>query len=724
MAVEEQERIDSVTFQVIRHKLLQITDEMGATLRLISSSPTVTEVGDYCSAICLADGEIAVMGAQVTAFAWSVGTAIKHVIDHSRSGVSDGDMILLNDPWRGCLHQSDTALVAPIYYDGEVFCWSGSMTHQLDIGAISPGGINPGATEVYHEGLRFPPIKLVEKGALRQDLFDLILNMVRVSQVGLDIRGQIATNNVAKERVTKLCDRYGAETVKRVMRRDIELSEKRFRKKLRELPDGRFRHTEYIDHDGQARRLYKVPLTMTKENDDLHFDFTGASAQSPGFINCTLSGAWGGVVGAVYPWLCYDIPWNGGLLRPISVLAPEGSFINARVPAAVSFTTLGALNVIRNASEICISKMLACSPGYEDGATAVWHGSEPKVLLGGINQFGDRYVYVLMDNLSGGGGAKATSDGVDSGGETSSSEMSVPNIETHEASYPMLFLSRRQTQDSGGAGRFRGGVGCELMFVPYGTDNLTITFASRGLEVPPSAGIFGGYPSNVNRALLTRGVRISQMIKNGSIPTSLAELGRKKGEEDLPACVHHLNIRSNDVLYYRWDGGGGFCDPLEREPSEVVADIREGRVSKSAAREVYGVVLTRKRGDDYDPVLTEKKRHSIRLRRTGKDRLRVHPVKPASQNLIPLGPYLCVDPQSESVRCRKCNFTYCRYDKNPKNNARTVERRMGRGKFPSGEELVQREYSCPGCGVLFGVDIGLAKSEPLFDIELMHLGQP
>lgn len=711
MAKSNSKKIEPITFQVVRHKLLQVTDEMGSTLRLVSSSPTVTEVGDYCSAICLENGEVAVMGAQVTAFAWSVGAAINNVIHNKSISCEDGDMLILNDPWLGCLHQSDTAVIAPIYYKKELFCWSGSMTHQLDIGAISPGGINPAATEVYHEGLRFPPIKLVEKGRLRQDIFNMILNMVRVPQVGLDIKGQIATINVCKERITKLCDHYGADLVKQVMRQDIRLSEKRLRQRLEELPDGRFRHTEYIDHDGQERKLYKLPLTMEKTQDRLHFDFTGVSDQSKGFINCTLSGAWGGIVGAVYPWLCYDISWNGGLLAPLSVTAPEGTFINSRVPAAVSFTTLGALNVIRNASEICISKMLSCTEKYHDGATAVWHGSEPKVLLGGTNQFHERYVYVLMDNLSGGGGAKAVGDGVDSGGETSSSEMSIPNVETHEAAYPLLFITRRQTTDSGGPGRYRGGVGCEIIFVPYGSDKLEITFASRGVDVPPSSGIFGGYPSNQNKAAVFRNNSLLDSLRNGD-GILLQKYGSHDSGEILPACVHKLTLGAQDSFFYRWDGGGGYGDPLDRNPEAVVTDIRDGIISLNQAHQTYGVIT--KENGSLDSKLTDKQRAKIRSERVKVNQL---PNSSVEKVVLPLGPYLGIDAQ-KNVRCRRCGQMYGGYDENPKERAKVRETSIGDGKFPDGEELVQREYLCPGCGVLFSNVIEIKGSLPSFDIEL------
>ncbi|MGH2638099.1 MAG: hydantoinase B/oxoprolinase family protein, partial [Rhabdochlamydiaceae bacterium] len=456
--MDDDNAIDPVTFEVLTHKLWQITDEMGATLKLVSASPIVSEFGDFCTAICTSNGDLVAMGTYITANAWAIRTAIKNIARTKSDEIYDGDMFIVNDPWLGSLHQSDVIIVAPIFYRGELFGWSGSMAHQVDIGATRPGGF-VAATEVYQEGLRLPPMKIVEKGKLKNELFDMILNMVRVPSVGLDLKGQIATSYVCKERITKLCDHYGADVVERVARKGIRQSEAKLKQKLGELPDGVFRAVEFVEHDGVERKLCKVILAMHKKNDSLFFDFSGTSDQCPGFMNCALSGTWGGVICAVYPWLCYDIQWNEGVFRPLEVYAPEGSMINARVPAAVSFTTTGPLESVRNVSIICLSKMMACSEKYSEYPTAVWAGAQPKVLFGGLNQFGQRYVCNVMDNSAGGGGARATSDGIDSGGTASGSDPSIANIETYELDYPMFFIFRRQSIDSGGCGKYRGGVG-------------------------------------------------------------------------------------------------------------------------------------------------------------------------------------------------------------------------------------------------------------------------
>lgn len=708
MARTNQTKIEPITFQVVTHKLHQITDEMGVTLRHVSASPIVS-TGDFCTAICLKNGDLASMGTYITANAWAIRTAIKNIAKTKTNEIEEGDMFVMNDPWLGSLHQSDLIIVAPIYYKKELFCWSGSMAHQLDIGAIRPGGF-AAATEVYQEGLRLPPIKLVEKGKLRQDLFNMILNMVRVPQVGLDIKGQIATSHVCKERVTKLCERFGQDVVERVARRGIQVSYEKLRHKLRELPDGTFRHTDFIDHDGLERKLLKIVLTLKKKDDKLLFDFSGTSDQTGGYMNCTLSGTWGGVVGATFPWLCYDIQWNEGVLRPLQVEAREGSLINAKIPAAVSFTTTGPLHAVRNVATVCISKMMACSENYRDNSTAVWQGAQPKVVFGGTNQFGERYVCNIMDNLTGGGGARATSDGIDSGGSASGSDPSVPNIETYEAEYPMLFLFRRQSIDSGGNGEFRGGVGCEECFTPYEVDRLLLTFIARGVDVPSSVGIFGGHPSCMNEGVLIKDCDVDNSLRKGSVPSNITELNGRM--EILPASVDRLSLSRRDAFFYKWNGGGGYGDPLDRNPEEVVTDIREGIVSANQAIQIYGVIL--KEDGLLHQDLTDKERTKIRSERIRTNHLSSPSVETV---VLPMGPYLGID-DGKKVKCRRCGHMYCDYDKNPKEFAVIRETSIGGGKFPGGEELVQREYLCPNCSVLFSVVIEMKDSTPTFDIEL------
>ncbi|MGH2639698.1 MAG: hydantoinase B/oxoprolinase family protein [Rhabdochlamydiaceae bacterium] len=709
--------IDPVTFEVLTHKLWQITDEMGATLKLVSASPIVSESGDFCTAICTRDGDLVAMGTYITANAWAIRTAIKNIAKTKVDEIEDGDMFIVNDPWLGSLHQSDVIIVAPIFYKDELFCWSGSMAHQLDIGASRPGGF-AAATEVYQEGLRLPPMKIVEKGKLNNELFDMILNMVRVKAVGLDLKGQIATSYVCRERITKLCDHYGADVVERVARKGIRQSEAKLRQKLRELPDGVFRQVDYIDHDGLERKLYKVVLAMRKKNDSLFFDFNGTSEQCGGYMNCAISGTWGGVIGAAFPWLCYDIQWNEGVLKPLEVYAPESSLINARVPAAVNFTTTGPLQAVRNVSTICLSRLMACSEKYSENSAAVWQGAQPKVLFGGTNQFGQRYVCNVMDNLTGGGGARAMSDGIDSGGGASGSDPSVPNIETYELDYPMLFIFRRQSVDSGGAGKFRGGVGCEECFIPYDSERLQLTFIARGVDIPSSVGIFGGYPSCKNEGVLVKGAKLSDALRKDLMPSSIDEMGGSK--EILPACVDRLIVSKNDAFFFKWNGGGGYGDPLDREPIQVARDVQNGLVSRASASAAYGVAVKRDESS-YDSLSTKKKRDRIMVIRAAGNR-RASQEKPSEkvfQNLEPFGYCLAIDRSKKVIRCAKCGHVFCRYDRNPKASSSIIEKPLKNCKWPkTGEELVQREYFCPGCFTLFSVDLGLKGSKPLFDIEL------
>ncbi len=709
---------DPFTYEVLIHKLQQVTEEMAATLKRVSASPIVSEFGDFCTAICERDGNLVVMGTYITANAWAIRTAIKNIAKTKVNEIYDGDMFIVNDPWTGSLHQSDVIIVAPIFYKGRLFCWAGSMAHQVDIGASRPGGF-VASTEVYQEGLRLPPMKIVEEGKLNDDLFQMILNMVRVQSVGLDLKGQIATCFVCKERITELCDHYGSDVLEYVMGKAISLSESKLRQKLGELPDGVFRETEFIEQDGFERKLCKVSLSLFKKNDTLLFDFNGTSEQRPGFMNCALSGTWGGVICAVFPWLCYDIPWNEGVFRPLEVSAPEGSLINARVPAAVSFSTTGPLEAVRNLSIICLSKMMASSEKYKEDASAVWAGAQPKVLFGGLNQFGERYVCNVMDNSAGGGGARAVSDGIDSGSTASSSTPSVANIETYELDYPMLFIFRRQTIDSGGCGKFRGGVGCEEAFIPYGVDRLQLTFIGRGIDIPNSSGIFGGYPASRNQGVLIRRCKLNDKMRSGLIPASVDQFGGVK--EILPPCVDRLDVSREDAFFFKWNGGGGFGDPLERDASMVVDDVRNGVVSKSSATRSYGVAVN---GDGLscDLSSTKKLRNRLLAIRAGggrKKRTGLPMDAPMLENFKRLGYYQVVDVEKKVIRCIKCGHIFCRLDQNPKlKKSFVVERALKNCKWPNGEQVVQREYFCPGCLVLFSVDLELKGSRPLFDIEL------
>lgn len=696
-------RLDPITFEVIRHRIWQITVEMGTALIHVSGSPVVTQVNDIMTGIFLSEGEPVSFGPYVVLHFGCNPFAISAIIQQCGTdpGIDPDDMFMVNDPWYGAAHQNDVVIAAPLHHSDELIGWTACMAHQLDVGAMTPGGFTAGAREVYQEGIRFPPVKLIERGKLRRDIFNVFLNNVRVREVALDLKGQIAANNVAKKRVYQMIDEFGLDAVLEAMRKQISLSEEKFRAKLRELPDGEFIHFDRIDHDGFSKKVYKVHLKMTKKVDSLTFDFTGSSPQANGVVNCALPATYGGVLGAVGPWLCYDIPWNQGIQLPVSIVAPEGTIVNARRPAPVSTASVEGSWVIKACAQACISKMLASSERYHDEAQAAWQGGVPIVIIAGRDRNQREFADYILDIVSGGTGARAYGDGLNACGDSNVATLGLPNIETHEYRDPVLFIYRRMVPDSGGAGKFRGGVGCEDLFVPYGTDSLSLNVCAHGVQMPSNTGIFGGYPGSRNQVFIKHSTNWKEVLAGGTVPSDINEIS---GElEQLEAKPKFLTISSDDALLYRWSGGGGYGDPLDRDPERVASDVKKGLVSKESASKVYGVVL----GSGGEIKIDE-----TRLQRE-KMRVTIYPgsFSPKVSDCVKKGDELKMGRIGEYlvysdgfVYCSKCGFKFCRTDQNPAEfsvNKRTNTSTLGPlyGEINSQYEFL--ESYCPGCRTRF-----------------------
>ncbi|MGH8967216.1 MAG: hydantoinase B/oxoprolinase family protein, partial [Actinomycetes bacterium] len=316
--------IDPVTFEVIRHRLLAITDEQGATLAAISGSTHVVEASDYNVGLYLPDGSVAAMGRTILSHASSMAAITRSVIADCGEdpGIGEGDMFIVNDPWKGTVHAQDVGLIAPIFFEGELLAWTGAMCHMVDIGGMTPGSFCIDATDSYQEGLQMPPTKLVDGGRIRTDVWNLILAHTRMAPtVNLDLRALLGANNTAIRAMTALAGKYGAGTVRTVMANLIELSERRLRNRLARLPDARLRARAFLDNDGglagsPENTTYEIDLVLTKRGDALHFDYSGSSPQAPGYINCAHSGMMAGIAAALLPTLAFDAPWNEGLFKP------------------------------------------------------------------------------------------------------------------------------------------------------------------------------------------------------------------------------------------------------------------------------------------------------------------------------------------------------------------------------------------------------------------------
>jgi N-methylhydantoinase B len=576
--------VDPVTFSIIRHRLFRVVEEAVITLKHVSGSAITNEGHDLMVSLYQADGSLLMGGVGFLHHLTSAAEACKAIIRKFEDRIGEGDLFLLNDPYTAALHTSDIYLVSPIHHGGKLVAWSACFVHVSDIGAMNPGGFAPDAQDIFTEGFSSPGIKLVEGGELRQDVWETILNMVRNPEmVALDLRSMIACNNVARERMLALIGKYGAPTVDTVCRMLIDQSEARLRERLRELPDGRWQSRQYLEVKGET---YKVLLTMTKNGDALTFDFSGSSPQSKYSVNCSKWASLGGLFAPLFPLLCYDIVWNEGVIKPITMVAPEGTIVNCTRPAPVSVATVGAIQSVNNAACSAIGKMLAASDKYADEATAVWHANHFAIFMFGNNQRGRLAIGILTETFAGAGGARTFADGVDIGGEIPNPISRMANVETIEAQFPIRYLFRRRLKDSGGAGEYRGGAGGEMAIVAHDAPDGGIHYvvSGKGTKFPQSEGLGGGYPGGVNDY-----VWVHAPSEMHNVDRFAATLDTIPGESE-PIAWGVFPLMGNDALYVRWNGGGGVGDPLNRPAEKVLADIGAGLISEQAAAEVYGVV--------------------------------------------------------------------------------------------------------------------------------------
>ena len=603
--------MDPITFSIIRHRLYRIIEEAVITLKHVSGSAITNEGHDLMVSLYRTDGTLLMGGVGYLHHLTAAAEACKAVLRRFDGKINEGDVFLLNDPYTAALHTSDIYLVSPIHYDGQLVCFSASFVHVYDIGALAPGGFSPDSEDIYTEGFSSPGIKLIDRGEMREDVMDTILNMVRSPEmVALDLASMIACNNVAKDRMLALIDKYGAPAIDEAGRTLIDQSEALLRRRLRELPDGRWEARQYMEAKDE---VYRVNMAMTKTEDSLTFDLTGSSPETPYGLNCTRLASWGGIFAPLFPMLCYDITWNEGLTRPVEMIAPEGSIVNCRRPAPVSAATVGTIQSVNNLAVTTIGKMLAASDKYRHETSAVWHANHVALFLFGRNQKGSESIGMMTETFAGSGGARSFADGIDVGGELPNPITRMANVETTEAMFPVRYLFRRRMKDSGGPGRYRGGTGGEIAVVPHDSpdDGLRFVISGKGSQFPMSDGLAGGYPGAPNSYVWVHNNEASEAGRNVNPFTQALE--DMAGEQQSVAWGVYP-LAGEDALYYRWNGGGGYGDPLEREADAVREDCSSGVVSEAVARQVYGVVLEGPSGD-VDQKATERARERVRASR-------------------------------------------------------------------------------------------------------------
>lgn len=700
---------ETITFEMVSHKLHMVVAEAMDALQNVSGSPSTSEALDMMVSLYDKDGHLMLGGVGFTHHITSAVQAVKHLLAEfdDDPGIQENDVFFLNDPYTAALHAPDVYMISPIHHANERIGFVANFVHVTDIGGIDPGGFCPSATDSFQEGFQTRGMKLVEAGVLRRDLLDTFLNMVRdPGMAHLDLKSQLAANHVAKERIGRLVAEFGSGVVLQVADQLVARSERLLRDRLRALPDGTWRARQYVDAN---RFLAKVEVALVKEADSLTFDFTGSTPQLPIGINCTYWAAWGALFAPIFPQLAWDLTWNEGITRPVRMIVPEGSVVNCIKPAPTSISTVGIVQVINNLSTVLTSKMLAASDEYRARTTAVWHGSHASVRTFGHRADGRYFISPLTDTFCGAGGATATRDGIDMGGELPNVVSRWGNVERHESMAPLMYLFRRRVVDSGGPGKYRGGLSHEFGFTANGKElrdgELNVTLFGKGVRSPMSLGISGGYPGCPIGYGTFRGLSDGEMLER---PRAHDPRAAERGSWG----THKLGARDLQVI--RYNGGGGYGDPLDRAVGEVARDVRDGAISERAARDVYGVVIGS--SGDVDVSATDERRGSIRSQRLDAPRGDLRPRLDVTASGRPINEYLQMV-GSGATQCTWCAVELAPSGARWKDHASIRISPLARAYAHTGDDDMLRfkEYFCTGCGTLLDCEVALTDDPPIYD---------
>ncbi len=609
--------LDAIAFEIVKNKMLAAINEAGAVLVRTSASEVVVTVREFTQSYYTSDGHLTLTGGGILLHVKSIADIVRYLIDNYEHtiGINDGDMFIFSDPYLGGMHAPDQAIVAPIFWQGKRVGFCASLTHIPDTGAIDAGGFCPRATEVYQEGIRLRGLRVMRGGVRCDDVFNTLKAAVRLPDiVELDVLSKIASNNVLIRRAQELIEKYGLETYLATNRELIRYSERLARERTRKIADGQWRSVTYLEHDGQQPNLFRIQLTATKRGDRLILDYTGSSPQAATSINATYHAAMGCAFAILAGRLFYDIPWNEGILRPLELRLPDNCIINAQYPAAVSQGMPAGGGVVVFAVQDVLSKMLLASgDDLRRESSGVFGWSVHAPVMSGSNQYGNFFIWPTMDECAGGMGARVDRDGVGTAGTIQTPKVRIGNIEEYEQRYPMLFLFRREEQDSAGAGKFRGGAGGEFCFMLHksSTGYIDIMLSGAGCEPAIALGVAGGLPARQGRFVKVKDSDAAALLRQGRIAQSLQEL---TGEKEMLPPKGYARIENRDCFYLAWHGGGGFGDPLERGPELVRQDIIDQLVSRRFAECVYGVVVTGANAD-IDRAATARAREEIRRQR-------------------------------------------------------------------------------------------------------------
>ena len=543
---------DPITVSVVQHRLEAIVQEMGEAMLRTAYSQILNSSRDFSTAVFDGEGRLAAQAEHVPIHVGALPWAVAAIRDFFTDRVRPGDLFLLNDPYHGGNHLPDLTVLLPVFVDGRPVFWSINRAHQHDIGGATHGTYNPGATEIWQEGIRITPLKLYDAGELREDVLTMLATNVRHPRdFRGDLRAMIGSARVGERRLLRLVEEYGLASVTAAVGEILDGAERQARDCIRTWKDGVFRGEALLDDDGHGETDIAIRATVTKRGDSLDVDLSESHRQVTGFINSS----WPNTMSSVHMALAYLLdprtPKNAGTFRPVTVRARPGTIVRPDPPAPVTLCTNHC------AQDIAEAMLKALSRSCPDRVMAGW-SKRFRIALQGVNpRTGRPFIWHLF-HARGGGGASAAGDGWPTAGEgQAAGGIKFGSIEVTETRFPLFFARHEFRPDSGGDGRFRGGLGSVLELRMETTAPARANTAGEGVRYAPY-GLFGAAEGTTHRyRLLSKGRAQALKTKAVGVP-----------------------VLPGDVFLIKSSGGGGYGPPGRRAPGARAEDLANGVVTR------------------------------------------------------------------------------------------------------------------------------------------------
>jgi len=554
--------IDAVDLEVVKASLSGIVQEMQNSLFRTGFSTIVRESQDASCALMNAKGDVVAQHVVLPLHIGAFPACTAAVIDVFGDSIAQGDAFIINHPYHGgSPHAPDIAVITPVFVDGELFGFSGSIAHKSDIGGPVPGSCSGQAREVFNEGLHLPAVRYQSAYRPNGDIERLIVANSRTPELVLgDIRGQLGADRLGEKRLGELVGKFGQQNILACFDRLLDMSERKLKAAIAEWEDGRFEAERFVDDDGiDLEQPVRIHVVIEKRGDKLHFDFSGSADATKGPANIRPPLVQAACAYALISLIDPNMYVSSGLIRGFTLAARDGSVLNPRFPAPVNTynPTIHALvDAIFDAmSHVVPSKVRADGSGSRS------------IILGGRDTYTGKG-YVQYEIIAGGAGARAGKDGA-SGITVNQSNAKIAPVEIIESEFPTRLTRFELITDSGGPGEFRGGLGIRREYLNLADARFSIR-SMRHL-IPPNGCAGGGNG------------RRGDLWVNPETPAA----------KRLPTRYADYPLRTGDIFRLDTPGGGGHGDPLARDAERVLADVREGLVSRAAAERDYGVVLER-----------------------------------------------------------------------------------------------------------------------------------